>query len=109
MTLERVVFALLAVLLAGCGRYPRAQGAASARHQAAPPAKTAADAQLAANSQRLQQLLSQARELESMSSLRIVGMDDGPVPDFELLAPGGDHYSSKTLVGQQPFVTVFFA
>ena len=105
---ERVALAALAVLFVGCGqRYPEAQGAAARR----PPTATAAvsQAQLAANTQRLQQLLSQSRELESLSSLRIVGMDEGPVPDFELLAPGGAAYDSKAFVGRQPFVTVFFA
>lgn len=33
----------------------------------------------------------------------------GPVPDFEVYAPGGVRYSSKALVGKQPFITVFFA
>jgi len=37
------------------------------------------------------------------------GVSDGVVPAFELLAPGGGRYSSRALVGRQPFVTVFFA
>jgi thiol-disulfide isomerase/thioredoxin len=30
-------------------------------------------------------------------------------PDFEVFAPGGVRYSSRQLVGKQPFVAVFFA
>ena len=113
MSLERVACAALAVLFAGCSQqYARPEHAT-----AAPPgraaAKRAAHAQLAENTRRLQQLLNQAgtasRELEALDSLRIVGMDEGPVPDFELLAAGGGHYSSKELVGQQAFVVLFFA
>ena len=108
MILERVALAALALLFVGCGqRYPEAQAAAAARKRASESA--AADAQLAANTRRLQALLGASGELAPMSSLRIVGMDDGPVPDFELFAPGGASYSSKTFVGRQPFVTVFFA
>ena len=63
--------------------------------------------------QRLQQVLAQARaasgQLSAFQDLRIVGMDDAEVPDFELIAPGGAFYSSRSLVGQQPFVTAFFA
>lgn len=36
-------------------------------------------------------------------------MDASEVPDFDLMAPSGAQYSSKQFVGQQPFVTVFFA
>ena len=68
---------------------------------------------MAESAQRLELLLGQGQQasadLEAFGSLRIVGMDEGPVPDFELLAAGGAQYSSKALVGQQPFVTVFFA
>jgi hypothetical protein len=76
-------------------------------------ARAAANAQLLANVQRLQQLLGQAqgasRQLDAFQDLQIVGMDDSEVPDFDLMAPSGAQYSSKQLVGQQPFVTVFFA
>jgi hypothetical protein len=37
------------------------------------------------------------------------GVSDGVVPAFELRAPGGARYSSRTLIGRQPFVAVFFA
>lgn len=35
--------------------------------------------------------------------------DAGRVPDFEVFAHGGVRYSSKALVGKQPFIAVFFA
>lgn len=35
--------------------------------------------------------------------------DAARVPDFEVFAHGGVRYSSKALVGKQPFVAVFFA
>lgn len=35
--------------------------------------------------------------------------DAGRVPDFEVFAQGGVRYSSKALVGKQPFIAVFFA
>lgn len=47
-------------------------------------------------------------ELEMLRNLRFVGMDDGPVPDFQLSAAGAE-YRSEQLVGQRPFVVVFFA
>jgi len=71
-----------------------------------------ANARLLQNVHRLQQLLNQARgpaTQEPFGDLPIVGMDDGTVPGFELAAPGGGLYSSKALVGQRAFVTVFFA
>lgn len=72
-----------------------------------------ANRQLLANVRRLQQLLGQAqvtsRQLDGFRDLQIVGMDSGAVPYFELATPSGERYSSHALVGQQPFVTVFFA
>ena len=47
-------------------------------------------------------------ELDMLKNLRFVGMDDGPVPDFELNA-AGTAYRSQQLVGQRPFVVLFFA
>lgn len=35
--------------------------------------------------------------------------DAGRVPDFEVFAQGGVRYSSKSLIGKQPFMAVFFA
>lgn len=43
-----------------------------------------------------------------LKDLRFVGMDEGPVPDFRLRAAGVE-YRSDQLVGQRPFVVVFFA
>lgn len=48
-------------------------------------------------------------ELEALQNLRFVGMDEGPVPDFELHATNGTEYASARLLGQTPFVIVFFA
>lgn len=98
--------------MAACGQHAPAADAAAA-HQDPVLTRAAANAQLLANVRRLQQVLGQARsasrQLDAFQDLRIVGMDDSEVPDFNLLAPGGAQYSSKQLVGQQPFVTVFFA
>lgn len=75
--------------------------------------RASANAQLLENVRRLQQVLSQAQsasgQLDRFRGLDIVGMNDSEVPAFELKAPSGAQYSSKALVGQQAFVTVFFA
>jgi thiol-disulfide isomerase/thioredoxin len=114
MSLQRVAIAALAVLFAGCSQhYARSEHATTTPPPGRAAAQRAARAQLAENTRRLQQLLNQSgtasRELEALDSLRIVGMDEGPVPDFELLAAGGGHYSSRELVGQHAFVVLFFA
>jgi len=114
MIVERVARVVFVVALAGCVQQPQGHGAVASRHeQAAAIQRQAARAKVAESAHRLELLLGQKPEasasLDAFSSLRIVGMDEGPVPDFELLAPGGAQYSSKALVGQQPFVTVFFA
>ncbi|HVY26386.1 MAG TPA: TlpA disulfide reductase family protein [Polyangiaceae bacterium] len=81
MILERSAFAALALLVAGCGQH-------------APPASAGARAlQVPASS----------------SGLRIVNVDDSEVPDFELSTPSGTHYNSREMIGQKPFMTVFFA
>jgi len=114
MIVERATAVVLALTLAGCmQQHAQARGAAASHHDDGAAARLAARAQVAESARRLEVLLGQrgdaAPELDLLGSLRIVGMDEGPVPDFELLAPGGVQYSSKALVGQQPFVTVFFA
>jgi len=114
MIVERVARVVFVVALAGCVQQPQGHGAVASRHeQAAAIQRQAARAKVAESAHRLELLLGQKPEasasLDAFSSLRIVGMDEGPVPDFELLAPGGAQYSSKALVGQQPFVIVFFA
>jgi thiol-disulfide isomerase/thioredoxin len=101
-------------MLGGCmQQHPQARGTAASSHDDGSVARQAARAQVAASAHRLELVLGQRRdsssELEALTSLRIVGMDEGRVPDFELLASGGVQYSSKSLVGQQPFVAVFFA
>jgi thiol-disulfide isomerase/thioredoxin len=42
-------------------------------------------------------------------ALRFVGMDDGPVPGFVVRSLDGREVSSTALIGQRPFVVVFFA
>lgn len=41
--------------------------------------------------------------------LRFVGMDDGPVPEFQLRTEQGRPLDSRQLVGERAFVVVFFA
>ncbi len=41
--------------------------------------------------------------------LRFVGMDDGPVPEFQLRTEQGRALDSRQLVGERAFVVVFFA
>lgn len=48
-------------------------------------------------------------EIEAVRELRLVGMDDGPVPPFELESVDGTVYDSSELVGHRPFVVAFFA
>ncbi|HMJ12219.1 MAG TPA: TlpA disulfide reductase family protein [Polyangiaceae bacterium] len=45
----------------------------------------------------------------NIRDLRFVGMDDGPVPDFRLRTEQGSSFDSRQLVGERPFVVVFFA
>jgi hypothetical protein len=113
MIVERAARAVLALAFCGCMQQPpQSEASAASREAQRAAARQAARAQVAASAERLELLLGrtrEARDAEAVKSLRIVGMDEGPVPDFELVAPGGGLYSSKSLVGQQPFVTVFFA
>lgn len=95
---ERVALALTFTLsLSSCGqeRVPRVM-------TPAPPASPSATAESIEAARRL------SLELEMLKNLRFVGMDDGPVPDFQLRA-GGTEYRSDELVGQRAFVVVFFA
>src|SRR5262245_886667 len=48
-------------------------------------------------------------EVDSFRKLRFVGMDDGPVPDFELRAANGAMLDSNALIGHEAFVVAFFA
>jgi hypothetical protein len=113
-TRERAACVVLAVALGGCTQqYPQTAGALPAPRESDAVARRAARAQVAERARRLESLLGQVRVDprvdEALSSLRIVGGDEGRVPDFELRAAGGEPYSSTALVGQQPFVAVFFA
>lgn len=93
-----LLFALVAFTL-GCSGTRAAPRAAS-------PKPTATVAALTPESIEATRQL--GLELEMLKNLRFVGMDDGPVPDFDLSA-GGAAYRSQQMVGQQPFVVVFFA
>ncbi len=44
-----------------------------------------------------------------LENLRVVGMDSGPVPEFELTLADGEVMRSDEWVGKRPFVIVFFA
>jgi thiol-disulfide isomerase/thioredoxin len=81
MILERSALAL-AVLAFGCGQQALPATAGAAR-----------DLQLPASTQ----------------GLHIVSVNDTEVPDFELLTPSGTKYYSREMIGQRPFLTVFFA
>lgn len=47
--------------------------------------------------------------LEKVRNLRFVGMDHGPVPDFNLESVDGTELDSAELIGREPFVVAFFA
>ncbi len=44
-----------------------------------------------------------------LDNLRVVGMDSGPVPEFELTLADGEVLRSEDWVGKRAFVVVFFA
>jgi hypothetical protein len=46
---------------------------------------------------------------DALSELRPVGMDDGPVPGFRVQAVDGQTLDSEQLVGNRPFVVMFYA
>lgn len=107
-----LVSALSGALLSGCvTAQPHARGAAKARvvhsnveasTQRALDAKSPAPAHLYNEPTR-------PRETVDLSSLRFVGMDDGPVPDFSLTTSDGYKLDSTDFIGEEPFVVVFFA
>jgi thiol-disulfide isomerase/thioredoxin len=114
MTLVRAALSALAVLLIGCGSQHAPVESPAASRQALTTRSPSASTQLVENARRLQLLLAQAGSLQRLvgtsdSDFRVVGMDEGPVPDFNLLTPAGVQYNSKSLVGKEPFVAVFFA
>src|SRR6478736_483714 len=113
MTLVRAALSALAVLLIGCQSQHAPVESPAASRQALTNRSASPAAQLTENARRLQLLLAQAGSLQRAvgvySDFRVVGMDEGPVPDFDLLTPAGVQYSSKSLVGKEPFVAVFFA
>jgi len=90
--------------------------AACASQSDVPPAKTttkeansskAAAGKAAGNPFDLEREL--RSELDNLRKLRFVGMDEGPVPDFELRTSSGVELDSAKLVGHEPFVVFFFA
>jgi hypothetical protein len=114
MSLKRAArLGCAAALLSGCVSQPRADDQASSREAERAAARQAARTQVAERARRLELLLGEAPSAsaghDANKPLRIIGMDEGPVPEFELLAAGGSRYSSRSLVGQQAFVAVFFA
>jgi hypothetical protein len=113
MIFERAVrLVSIASLVACAQQHPPLEGAAASRAEARARERDLARLQVSERARRLEALLGGApvaAEAATNASFRIVGMDDGPVPDFELATSNGDRYLSKTLVGHQPFVTVFFA
>ena len=94
---------MLAVSFAGCSR----QQDAPPRTTATVKSTKAAGAKAAGNPFDLEREL--RLELDSMRKLRFVGMDEGPVPDFELRAADGTRLESEALVGHEAFVVFFFA
>lgn len=48
-------------------------------------------------------------DLEKLRGMRFVGMDNGPVPAFRVSSTDGQSFDSTAMVGNRPFVIVFFA
>ena len=48
-------------------------------------------------------------DFEAVQNLRLVGMDEGPVPNFDVTTVNGTEFDSSRLVGHEPFVVAFFA
>lgn len=104
--LESSVFVLALGCSTASAPSPRA---APARGPAPPVSVTAAPAPpLEPDTFRLQaeRLIAQ---LEALRSVRLVGTDDGPVPDFRVEASDGTELDSSELIGHRPFVVAFFA
>jgi len=87
---------------AGCSGHSDVPARSSGRTQPAPAAKLPAIDPIA-----LEREL--RAELHSLRKLRFVGMDDGPVPEFELRTDTGATIDSETIVGHEAFVVAFFA
>lgn len=51
----------------------------------------------------------QGIDLRKLRGLRFVGMDNGPVPKFDVRATDGRRIDSASLVGNRAFIVVFFA
>src|SRR5262245_4865033 len=107
MRVVRVASPFLLALVIACG------GATSSREAGRPAvdAKSAESAQAKVyDPETLRaEAESMATELEALQNLRLVGMDDGPVPDFDIESADGTEFDSSKLIGHQPFVVAFFA
>jgi hypothetical protein len=104
----RVGSSLFMAFALGCGSSARSSspraGNAPNEGVASPASLTAHDAEtLRLEAERV------AKRLERLRHLRLVGMDDGPVPAFTLVARDGTEFDSERLVGYRPFVVAFFA
>lgn len=95
MNTRRVVSALaLTLFVTGCGgSETRAPKSAVCAPSLSPPARL---------------YLDDPKPVD-LDDLQFVGLEDGPVPDFELRTPRGRLLRSDQLVGERPFLVVFFA
>jgi thiol-disulfide isomerase/thioredoxin len=92
---------LCGLFASGCG-----SGSATKPPEARAPARARAEPPPASLYLEPEQTLSAQFNVRD---LRFIGMDDGPVPDFQLRTEQGRPLSSRQLVGEQAFVVVFFA
>lgn len=101
---------LLLVGMLGCGstRSLSVAAPAAGRAAASPSVRTNETVAIDPDSFRRQAERLMAY-VEGFRNLRLVGMDDGPVPDFELQSVDGTEFDSSELIGHRPFVVAFFA
>ncbi len=108
MVLKRAASALLALSVVACAHAEPHPG--SVPREPLAHERESSRRQVAEQARRLELLLSGAGlEAAPAAPFRFVGADDGPVPAFTLTTPDGWRYDSQALVGEQPFVLVFFA
>jgi peroxiredoxin len=73
------------------------------------PAKSARAKQAGQSPLELYSPAADAAEPIDLAEIRFVGMDDGPVPEFQLKSIDGRSFDSAELVGDRAFVFLFFA